>query len=159
MPAMMPERLANSDPFKQITEIIGSGPYRYLADERLQGSRNVYARFDKYRPREGGTPDWTAGPKIVHFDRVEWTTMPDAATAAAVQSGGQDWWEYLTHDLMPLTRKNPKVKVSVQDPAGQKIRSLKILLGQHHMHALVPIHRLRHPQIADQGTQHVSLVA
>lgn len=35
MPAMMPERLANTDPFKQITEIIGSGPYRYLASERV----------------------------------------------------------------------------------------------------------------------------
>ena len=83
MPAMMPERLADTDPFKQITEIVGSGPYRYLANERVQGSRNVYARFDRYRPREGGTPDWTAGPKIVHFDRVEWTTIPDASTAAA----------------------------------------------------------------------------
>jgi peptide/nickel transport system substrate-binding protein len=120
MPAMMPERLANTDPFKQITEIIGSGPFRYLADERLQGSRNVYARFDKYRPREGGTPTWTSGPKIVHFERVEWTTIPDASTAAAaVQSGEQDWWEYLTHDLMPLMRRNPKLKVSVQDPTGQ----------------------------------------
>ena len=119
MPAMMPERLANTDPFKQITEIVGSGPYRYLANERVQGSRNVYARFDKYRPREGGTPDWTAGPKIVHFDRVEWTTIPDASTAAAaVQSGEQDWWEYLTHDLMSLMRKNPKVRVSVPDPTG-----------------------------------------
>ena len=119
MPAMMPERLANTDPFKQITEIVGSGPYRYLANERVQGSRNVYARFDKYRPREGGTPDWTAGPKIVHFDRVEWTTIPDASTAAAaVQSGEQDWWEYLTHDLMPLMRKTPKVRVSVPDPTG-----------------------------------------
>ncbi|MCW3473765.1 ABC transporter substrate-binding protein [Limobrevibacterium gyesilva] len=119
MCAMMPERLANTDPFKQITEIVGSGPFRYVMSERVQGSRNVYERFDKYKPREGGTPDWTAGPKIVHFDRVEWTTIPDAATAAAaLQNGEQDWWEYLTHDLMPLMRKNPKIKVGVQDPTG-----------------------------------------
>ena len=26
---------------------------------------------------------WTAGPKIVNFDRVEWTTIPDPTTAAA----------------------------------------------------------------------------
>jgi peptide/nickel transport system substrate-binding protein len=119
MCAMMPERLANTDPFKQITEIVGSGPYRYVQDERVQGSRNVYQRFEKYVPREGGTPDWTAGPKVTHFDRVEWTTIPDASTAAAaLQSGEQDWWEYLTHDLMPLLSKNPKIKVAVLDPTG-----------------------------------------
>ena len=51
-------------------------------------------------PREGGTPDWTAGPKIVHFDRVEWTTSPTPATAAAaLQTGEQDWWEHA--DLRP----------------------------------------------------------
>ncbi|MEI7713055.1 MAG: ABC transporter substrate-binding protein, partial [Rhodospirillales bacterium] len=27
-PVMMPERLANTDPFKQVTEVIGSGPFR-----------------------------------------------------------------------------------------------------------------------------------
>jgi peptide/nickel transport system substrate-binding protein len=119
MPAMMPERLANTDPFKQITEIIGSGPYRYKADERVQGSQNVYERFDKYVPRQGGTPDWTAGPKITHFDRVVWTTMPDAATAsAALQNGEQDWWEYLTHDMMPMFKKDPKLRVGIQDPTG-----------------------------------------
>jgi peptide/nickel transport system substrate-binding protein len=119
MPAMMPERLADTDPFKQITEIIGSGPYRYVAAERVQGARNVYARFEKYQPRAGGTPDWTAGPKVTYFDRVEWTTMPDHGTAvAALQSGEQDWFEYLDHDLMPLLQKDPKIKVTVPDPTG-----------------------------------------
>ena len=76
MCAMMPERLANTDPFKQITEMVGCGPFKWVADERVQGSRNVYGEFDEYVPRDGGTPDWTRGPKIVHFDRVEWTTIP-----------------------------------------------------------------------------------
>src|SRR5580698_7538684 len=80
MCAMMPERIASADPFKQITEIVGSGPFRYVQNERVPGSRNVYERFHKYKPRESGTPDWTAGPKIVHFDRVVWTTMPDDGT-------------------------------------------------------------------------------
>src|SRR4051795_3599241 len=34
MPAMMPERLAKTDAFTQITEVVGSGPYRFLAPER-----------------------------------------------------------------------------------------------------------------------------
>ena len=38
MPAMMPERLANTDPFTQITEMVGSGPFRFVANERVAGS-------------------------------------------------------------------------------------------------------------------------
>ena len=119
MPAMMPERLANTDPFTQIKEIIGSGPYKYKMDERVQGSKNVYERFAQYKSRDSGTPDWTAGPKRPWFDRIEWTTMPDASVAsAALQNGEQDWWEYITHDLMPLLKKNNRIKVAIQDPTG-----------------------------------------
>ena len=119
MPAMMPERLANTDAFTQIKEIIGSGPYKYKMDERVQGSKNVYERFAQYKPREDGTPDWTAGPKRPWFDRIEWTTMPDASVAsAALQNGEQDWWESITHDLMPLLKRNNRIKVAIPDPTG-----------------------------------------
>jgi peptide/nickel transport system substrate-binding protein len=70
--AIMPERLASTDPYKQITEIVGSGPYRFKADERMQGSRFVYECFAGYRPREDGEADWTSGPKVAHFERIEW---------------------------------------------------------------------------------------
>ncbi|MBN8909740.1 MAG: ABC transporter substrate-binding protein, partial [Rhodospirillales bacterium] len=63
LPCIMPERLAQTDPGKQVTEMIGSGPYRFLADERLAGARAAYARFEGYVPREG-TPSRTAGAKI-----------------------------------------------------------------------------------------------
>ena len=120
MCAIMPERIAASDPFKQITEIIGSGPFRYQADERVQGARNVYRKFEGYVPRPGGVPEWTAGPKLVHFDRVEWTTIPDAGTAsAALINGEQDFWEYATHDLLPLLRRSGGLRVTVPDPTGQ----------------------------------------
>ena len=39
MPAIMPERLAQTDAFTQITEMVGSGPYRFVASERVPGSR------------------------------------------------------------------------------------------------------------------------
>lgn len=119
MPAMMPERLANTDPFTQLTEMVGSGPFRWLADERIPGSRNAYAKFDKYLPRQGEAMSWNAGPKVVHFDRVEWTTIPDAATkAAALQRGEQDWWENPTHDLLPLLRRERRIKIEVVNPTG-----------------------------------------
>jgi peptide/nickel transport system substrate-binding protein len=119
MPAMMPERLANTDPFTQITEITGSGPFRYVASERVQGARNVYEKNEKYVPRPDGTVSWTAGPKIVHFDRVEWTTIPDASTAAgALQSGEQDWLEYPALDLLDLLRRSKDVRIAMPDPTG-----------------------------------------
>src|SRR5579872_819965 len=80
MCAMMPQHIAESDPFKQFTEVVGSGPFRFKADERVQGSLFVYERFDKYKPRPDGEVSFTAGPKIVNFDRVEWHVQPDYAT-------------------------------------------------------------------------------
>ena len=116
---MMPERLAQTDPFKVVPEAIGSGPFRFKADERIPGARNVYERFERYKPREDGVADWTAGPKIVHFDRVVWTTMPDAATGtAAVQAGEQDWQEAMPHDLLPIVRRNRNVRTVVLDQMG-----------------------------------------
>jgi peptide/nickel transport system substrate-binding protein len=118
MCAIMPQRLAETDPFKQVTEMVGSGPFRFKADERVHGSLSVYERFEKYQPREDGEPSFTAGPKIVHFDRVEWHVLPDAGTkAAAMQAGEMDWWEYPPADLLPLLRRS-NVTAWVNAPAG-----------------------------------------
>lgn len=119
MCAMMPERLAKTDAFQQIPEVIGSGPFRFKADERIPGARNVYEKFAGYKPRESGSPDGTTGPKIVHYDRVVWNTMPDVGTAtAALQSGEQDWMEYAYHDMLPLLRGARGVQVKVLEPTG-----------------------------------------
>jgi len=118
MCAMMPQHVAESDPFKAITETVGSGPFRFKADERVQGSLFVYERFDGYQPRQDGEPDFTAGPKVAHFDRVEWHVSPDPATkAAALQAGEMDWWENPTADLLPLLKKN-NIATPVTDPTG-----------------------------------------
>jgi peptide/nickel transport system substrate-binding protein len=118
MCAMMPQRIAELDPFKAFTEVIGSGPFRFKADERVQGSLFVYERFDKYKPREEGEASFTAGPKIVYFDRLEWHVQPDPATkAAAMQAGEMDWWENPTADLLPVLRK-AKIQTLITDPTG-----------------------------------------
>lgn len=118
-PAMMPERLARTDPFTQVPEMIGSGPYRFNAKERVVGSLLVYERFADYVPRPDGTPNWTAGPKVAHFDRVEWHVIPDAGTAmAALQTGEVDWWENPTNDLLPVLRRSSGIRTEVQDPTG-----------------------------------------
>ena len=45
MPCIMPERLASTDPFRQVTEMVGSGPYRFLPAEFNAGARSAYERF------------------------------------------------------------------------------------------------------------------
>src|SRR4029077_1010092 len=83
MPCIMPERLANTDPFRPVTEIVGSGPYRFLPAEFNAGERAAYERFAAYLPRGDGIASYCAGPKITHFDRVEWRSAGDSATAVA----------------------------------------------------------------------------
>ena len=120
MPAMMPERLARTDPNTQVTEIVGSGPFRWEPTERVPGARAVWTRFDGYAPRPSGVPEYTSGPKVAHLDRVVWTTVPDPATAAAaLQNNETDWWEYAAADLLPVLRRRPQITARVQDPAGQ----------------------------------------
>jgi peptide/nickel transport system substrate-binding protein len=117
--AIMPERIALLPPGQQVTEIIGSGPYKFVMRERVPGSLAVYERNAAYVPRTDGPPVGTAGPKIAYFDRVEWHTIPDPGTAAAaLQSGEVDWWEQPTADLLPLLRKHPGLTVDIIDTLG-----------------------------------------
>jgi peptide/nickel transport system substrate-binding protein len=85
---VMPERIANTPPLQQILEFVGSGPYRFVTDEWQPGARAAFTRFEKYSPR-GEPADFLSGGKRVAFDRVEWVTLTDPATAAAaLQRGG-----------------------------------------------------------------------
>ena len=119
MPCIMPERLASTDPYHQVTEMVGSGPYRFLPAEFNAGASSAYARFADYSPRDGGTPSYTAGPKLTHFDRVEWLSMGDTATAnAALLQGEVDWLDYVPADQVALLARNAGVTVEVKDSAG-----------------------------------------
>jgi len=110
--AIMPERLAGTDPYQQVTEMVGSGPFRFKKDEWVQGSLRVYERFDGYKPREDGSPEGTSGPKVVHFDRVEWHVIPDPATsAAALRAGEVDWWAYPSPDFLPQLRQDNRISI------------------------------------------------
>ena len=115
---IMPERIAKTDPFKLITEYVGSGPMSFKKDEWNPGSRAVFQKFAGYDPRpEPG--DWLAGGKRMHFDRIEWLILQDDATkAAALQNGEVDWWENPIPDLVPLLRKNRNLNVDISDTFG-----------------------------------------
>lgn len=115
---IMPERIARTDPFQQITEYVGSGPMRFARDEWLPGARAVFQKFDGYVPRDEKA-SWMAGGKRIAVDRVEWAIIPDGGTAAgALQAGEVDWCETPLADLVPVLRRNRNVRVDIGDPLG-----------------------------------------
>ena len=120
-PFMMPEHIALTDPNTRITSTVGSGPFRFLADEWVQGSHVAYAKFTGYQSRPEPS-NGTAGGKNVHVDRVEWNIVPDVSTAvSALQTGGADWLETAPADLIPVVAKNPDIVLTTLDPVGYPI--------------------------------------
>ena len=80
VPFMMPKRVAETDPFKQIDDYTGSGPFIFKKDEWKPGEKVVYTKNTKYKPR-AEPPSMLAGGKVVKIDRVEWQAISDPSTA------------------------------------------------------------------------------
>ena len=119
MCAIMPERLAMTDPFKPLVEIVGSGPFRFKADEQMAGSLHVYERFGEYHPRSDGVADFVAGPKIAYFDRVEWHIIPDQTSVIeALKTGEIDWDEYPLEDVLPTLRRDSRIALQKMGAVG-----------------------------------------
>ncbi len=115
---MMPEHVAKTDPFRQINDTTGSGPYKFIPGEFVAGAHAAYARNEAYVPRREAA-EWMIGGKVAHFDRIEWRVIPDSATAAAaLQSGEVDWYEQAQADLVPMLRANPAIRIGSHNPTG-----------------------------------------
>ena len=115
---VMPERIARTDPFTQITEYVGSGPWQFARGEWVPGAKAVFTKFPGYVPRDEPA-SWLAGGKRALLDRIEWVVMPDPATAsAALQNGEVDWWENPISDLIPTLKRNRNIQVDIADPLG-----------------------------------------
>ena len=118
MALIMPERIANTDPFTLITEYVGSGPMKFMKNEWVPGSKAVFQKFGGYQPRAEAA-DWLSGGRRMLFDRIEWLILPDDATkAAALQNGEVDWWDNPIPDLVPLLKRNRNVRLDIADPLG-----------------------------------------
>ena len=118
VPFMLPEHIAKTDPYKQITDPTGCGPYKFNVGEFVAGSFASYTRNSDYVPRQEPAT-YTSGGKVAHFERVEWRAIPEAATAsAALISGEVDWYEQVQPDLVPLLRRNPDITIGNANPTG-----------------------------------------
>lgn len=116
---MVPQRIAEgTDPYKQMTQTIGSGPFRFLPDEYVIGSHAAMVPFEKYVPRDEPA-SFTSGGHRVLVDRVEWKMIPDAATAAnALLTHEVDWLEMPMPDLLPMLKKSPDIVLGRLDDWG-----------------------------------------
>ncbi len=121
VPFMMPEGLAQIDPNTQITEAIGSGPFRFVKQEWVPGVKVVYEKFADYVPR-AEPPSQAAGGKIVNVDRVESLYTPDSSVAAnALINGEFDLLESPAPDLIELLGRSANVTVAPNDPLGYQL--------------------------------------
>ena len=115
---IMPERLARTDPNKAVTEVVGSGPYRFLDREYVSGSFCAYEKFAAYQPRPEPA-EWGSGGKVAHYPRIEWRIIPDPATvAAALRNNEVDWWEQPQPDLLP-SLVQAGLQTQIDQPGGR----------------------------------------
>lgn len=118
IPFMMPKRIAETDAFKEIEEHVGSGPFRFVKEEWVPGSKVVYVKNTDYVPRDEPVSGM-AGGKIANVDRVEWMIIRDQQTAlSALSSGEVDFWENPSLDLLPVIEAAGNLKTEVINETG-----------------------------------------
>ncbi|MBS0548511.1 MAG: ABC transporter substrate-binding protein [Proteobacteria bacterium] len=121
VPFMMPKRVAETDPNKQITEFIGSGPFIFKQDEWKPGEKMVFVKNPRYKPRNE-PPSMLAGGKVAKVDRVEWLAMPDPSTQVnALIAGEIDLIEAPPPDLFPILRAEKNIEVYPWNAQGSQI--------------------------------------
>ena len=114
--SIMPERLANTPDNIPVKEMIGSGPYRFIAEKWVSGSQVIYEKFNEYVPRKDGVARNTAGPKIAHVTDIKWQVINDRATAvAALQNNEVDGIEAVDNDFLPILRKDKAITLIKSD--------------------------------------------
>jgi len=130
VPFIMPKRIAETDPFKQIEEHIGSGPYTFKRDEFKPGDKAVYLKNTKYVPRSE-PPSGTTGGKNVYVDRVEWNlALRDAqAQVSALQKGEVDIIESLGFDFFEAAKTDPNIQLPKYSNYG-----LQYMARFNHLH-------------------------
>src|SRR5271168_3279536 len=111
VPFIMPARIVAAAGDGRISEITGSGPFRFRKEAWRAGDTMLLSRFEQYRPR-GGKPDFVAGGKTVRIDELVLKVVPDDATgAAALMAGEIDYMQYLPFDLLGTLEKAEGVQL------------------------------------------------
>lgn len=117
---IMRSQEAATDPYEQIAEVVGSGPFVFDREVWQPGNIVTYQRFAEYQPREEEASGF-AGGKIAHFEQVDWIYLPDPNTAAsALLTGEVDILDKPPTDLFPIMEQNPDVVIRVINMLGDQ---------------------------------------
>jgi peptide/nickel transport system substrate-binding protein len=118
LPIIVPKRLAETPASQAMAEVIGAGPYRFVPQEFVAGSKVVYTKFDGFVPRSEPVSG-LAGGKIANFKRIEVINVTDPQTVFAALSAGEiDVVIAPPADFVPLMRADPNITVTVNDKLG-----------------------------------------
>ncbi len=121
VPFMMPKRVAELDPMKQLEDTTGSGPFILKKEEWKPGEKLVYLKNSKYKPRAEPASGLTGG-KVVNLERVEWIWIPDPETQLnALMNGEIDLIESVSYDHLPILEKNKDVRVVAYRTSNQYV--------------------------------------
>jgi peptide/nickel transport system substrate-binding protein len=119
VPFMMPKRMAETDPFQQIGETIGSGPFTLDKADWKPGEKLTFKKNLKYKPRPEPMSGLSGG-KVVGLDRVEWVWIPDVETQVnALINGEIDMLESVDSDHMAVLEKTKGIKILTSPVSNQ----------------------------------------
>jgi len=128
VPFIMPKRVAETDPFKQLDDYTGSGPFILKKDEWRPGEKTVYVKNPRYKPR-AEPPSGLAGGKVVAVDRVEWIWIQDVETQVnAMLKGEIDVIESVSHDMLPVLEKEKNVRLISARASNQYVFRMNWLI-------------------------------
>ena len=110
-PFILPARLARTPGTEKITEIVGSGPFKFRQDLYRPGDSMQLDRNAAYVPRSEPA-DFLSGGKVPKLDSIVLKVIPDGSTAAsALMRGEVDYLQYAPFDLIPQLEKAPGIHV------------------------------------------------
>ena len=115
---MMKREHARDGSTTELTEMVGSGPFRFVASAWKPGKTAVYVRNEAYVPRSEPASG-AAGGKVARVDRVEWIYYGKPKQARRAFLAGQiDIWENPSPGDVWVLDKHDEFVVEVLDPVG-----------------------------------------
>jgi peptide/nickel transport system substrate-binding protein len=114
---VMPERLADTDPFQSIKEVVGSGPFHFVASERWSAAKSSIRATPTTSRVQAKRPIGWQDRRSSTLTASEWTVMPDPATAAAALEDA-DLWENPPNDLPPILDRSANGRTEANGPLG-----------------------------------------
>ena len=114
--AIYPKSVIDAAGEGQLTEFIGTGPYRFVEQQADRFIR--LERFEEYAALPG-EPDGYGGHKYQYLDEIVFNPVPDeAARVAGLRAGDYDYLESISPDQSLALEGDPNVSIEILAPNG-----------------------------------------